>query len=171
MDTATRPSVLDYPVPARALAALVAALTAVALVGCGPRLQPIPPGAQQVHIVITESDVILDNGTVRAGPVYLVLDAPESGSIVFVQAKRTAAATPGPLTGEDIGRLAKGDTQWTAIEGMESGSCSAEQNAEARGKIGYCGNVFRVTLAQGFYAILGDAPELQPPMAVLEVRP
>lgn len=151
--------------------ATLAMLLAAGLVGCGPGHEPIPPGAQQVHIVITESEVRLDPASVRAGDVYLVLDAPAQGSFVFVQQKTTAEATPGPLTDDDLARLATGNSQFTAIEGISAGGCSAEQDAEARGQMGYCGNVFQVTLSQGKYAILSDAPEVQPPMAVLEVLP
>jgi hypothetical protein len=152
-------------------AVALVALAAVALAGCGPGHEPIPPGAQQVHVVITESEVGLDPPTARAGDVYLVLDAPPQGSFVFVQRKRTAAETPGPMSDDDLARLAEGDTQWTAIEGISAGGCSAEQDAEARGQMGYCGNVFKMTLTEGKYAVLSDAPEVQPPMAVLEVVP
>ena len=42
-------------------------------------MTPIPPGAQEVHVVITESEVRLDPATFRAGDVYLVLDGPVPG--------------------------------------------------------------------------------------------
>ena len=151
--------------------AALAMLLAAGLIGCGPGHEPIPSGAQQVHIVITESGVRLDPATVHAGDVYLVLDAPAEGSFVFVQRKSTAEETPGPLTDDDLARLADGDTQGTAMEGIGAGGCSAEQDAEARGQMGHCGNVFKMTLSEGKYAILGDAPELLPPIAVLEVLP
>jgi hypothetical protein len=76
-------------------AAVLAALLMVATVGCGPTHHPIPVGSQQVHVVITDSEVRLDPTAVSAGDVYLVLDAPAKGSIVFVEAKATADATPG----------------------------------------------------------------------------
>lgn len=152
-------------------------LLAVVLVGCS-RATPIPAGAQQVHVVITGSEVRLDPATVRAGEVYLVLDAPLEGSIVFVQRKRTAAESPGPLSDDDLARLAQGDTQGTEIGGMDAGGCSAAQNAEDRGQMGPCGNVMKVVLREGKYAIVGGAPEVDPttglpppPMAVLEVLP
>jgi len=63
-------------------------LLAVLAVGCGRGQKPIPPGAQQVHVVVTRFDVRLDPATVRAGNVYLVLDAPEDGSYAFVQRQR-----------------------------------------------------------------------------------
>jgi hypothetical protein len=54
---------------------------------------------------------------------------------------------------------------------MDAGGCSAEQNAEARGQEGYCGNVLKVTLTAGKYAVLGGAPEDAARMLVLEVLP
>ena len=171
MDAEIKTSGHSRPRPVRRLAGIAVALVAVALVGCGPGHEPIPAGAQQVHVVITEAEVRLDPPTVRAGDVYLVLDEPEDGSFVFVQRKRTAEETPGPMTDDDLARLAMGDTQWTAIDGISAGGCSPEQNAEARGQMGYCGNVFMVTLTEGKYAVLSDTPESRPPMAILEVLP
>lgn len=163
------PSVVGGPPAALAL------LLAAGLVGCGPGHEPIPSGAQQVHIVITDSEVRLEPATVRVGDVYLVLDAPAQGSFVFVQQKTTAEATPGPLTDDDLALLSTGNSQFTAIEGISAGGCSAEQDAEARGQMGYCGNVFQVTLSEGKYAVLGNGPGNpgDPPssMAVLEVLP
>ena len=143
--------------------------------GCGG-LTPIPPGAQQVHVVATDSKLDLQPTTVRAGDVYIVLDGPRE-SISVVSRKRTAEETPGPMSDDDLDRLAQGDTEGTAMEGISVG-CSAEQRAAARGKVGYCGNVFRLVLAAGKYAFLLDPPEGDPPlpipadsMAILEVMP
>ncbi len=161
----------------RNAAVALVGLLAVVLVGCGRGQTPIPPGAQVVHIAVTQSEVRLDPGTVRAGDVYLVLDAPLDGSIVFVQRKRTAAETPGPLSDDDLARLAHGDTEGTSIGGMDAGGCDAAQNAEDRGQMGPCGNVLKVVLLGGKYAILGDMPGSNPPgrplpsIAVLEVLP
>jgi hypothetical protein len=143
--------------------------------GCGvPR--PIPSDAQQVHVAATESELHLQPATVRAGDVYVVLDGPRE-SLVVVSRKRTAAETPGPMTDDDLDRLAGGSTEGTAIEGLSVG-CSAEQRAAARGKVGYCGNVFKLVLAAGKYAFLLDSPDSDPPqpvpagaMAILEVTP
>jgi hypothetical protein len=146
-------------------------LMATVLVGCGSGSTPIPAGAQEVHVVITESEVRLDPATVRAGDVYLVLDAPADGSIVFVEQQLTATETPGPLSDEALERLAGGDTEGTAIGGIDAGGCDPAQNAAARGHTGPCGNAMHLVLVEGKYAILGDAPELQPQMAVLEVLP
>ncbi len=169
--------------------AILLGLVAGVLVGCGRGQTPIPAGAQVVHVVATESEVRLDPATVRAGDVYLVLDEPLEGSITFVERKRTAADTPGPLDDNDLERLAHGDTEFTSIGGLGVGGCSAAQNAEDRGQMGPCGNVMKVTVRPGKYAILGPGWTMQetepsvdptaapggfvPPtsMAVLEVLP
>jgi hypothetical protein len=161
-------------------------LLVVVLVGCGRGQTPIPPGAQEVHVMVTESEVRLDPATVHAGDVYLVLDGPVQ-SVVFVQRMRTEAETPGPLSDDDLARLAHGDTQGTGLQGM-SVACSDSQRAEDRGQMGPCGNVYKVVLVEGKYAILGPGwtpqatepssdPTAGPPgllprfMAVLEVLP
>ena len=154
----------------------VLGLLGALLAACGPGQTPIPPGAQQVHVVVMESEVVLTPTTIRAGDVYIVLDAPEDGSFLFVRQKSAAAATPGPLSDDDLARLARRDTQGTAIEGLDAGGCAPEQDAAARGHIGPCGNVYLVRLVEGKYAILGETPEggspdVPPPMAVLEVLP
>lgn len=154
----------------------LASLLLVALLGCS-RATPIPEGAQVVHVVITTSEVRLDPPTVRAGEVYLVLDAPVSGSFAFVERKAAADATPGPLSDDDLARLARGDTQGTSVGGLDAGGCSEEQNAEDRGRMGPCGNVMKVSLVDGKYAIVGGSPEGDPatgrvpPSAVLQVLP
>lgn len=141
------------------------------LVGCGPQATPIPPGAQVVHVVITGSEVRLEPATVHAGDVYLVLDAPAEGSLLFVQHQLAAGDAPGPLSDEALNQLAHGNSEATSIGGIDAGGCDAAQNAAARGHMGLCGNAMKVVLIAGQYAILADAPELMPPMAVLEVLP
>ncbi len=163
-------------------------LLAAVLVGCGRGQKPIPPGAQQVHVVVTGSEVRLDPATVRAGDVYVVLDTPRS-SVGFVERQRAATESPGPLSDNDLARLAGGDTEGTAVGGFSLSGCSDAQRAEDRGQQGYCGNVFKVVLSAGKYAFLGPEWTLQqtepstdptvgaggfsPPssMAVLEVLP
>lgn len=149
---------------------------AVGLVACGRGQAPIPAGAQQVHVVIARSTVRLDPDTVPAGDVYVVLDAPGS-SVGFAQRQRTADETPGPLSEEDLERLARGDTGGTAISGFDDSGCSAEQRAEDRGQMGYCGNVFKLVLAPGKHAFFAGDLDGMPPgdysesIAVLEVVP
>lgn len=150
-------------------------LLAIGLTGCA-RSQPIPDGAQLVHVEVVGSEVRLDPVTVPAGEVYVVLDT-RGSSVGFAQRQATAAATPGPLRDEDLERLARGDTQGTAIGGFDDVGCSEQQRAEDRGQMGPCGNVFRLVVAPGKYAFFtgnldvvaeGGGP---PSIAILEVTP
>lgn len=154
--------------------------------GCGRGQARIPAGAQEVHIVVIESGLRLDRATVRAGDVYVVLDTPRS-SVGFVSRQR-GNLDNGPLSDDDIARLAHGDTQGFAVGGFDVQGCSDEQRAEDLGRMGYCGNVFKNTLVPGKYAFTGPgwseqqteplvAPTAGPPgslpgwVAVLEVLP
>lgn len=168
---------------------MLVALQIVTIVACDTRGEPVPPGAQVVHVVATMSGVLLEPAVVRAGAVYLVLDEPLVGSFGFVERKRTAGETPGPLNDDDLERLARGDTEGTSIGGLDAGGCGREQDAAARDRMGPCGNVMKVIVAAGKYAVLGpgwveQASEASvdptappsgfvPPssMAVLEVTP
>jgi hypothetical protein len=151
-------------------------LGVLVLVGCGRGQEAVPAGAQLVSVNATESEVRLDPPTVRAGEVYVVLETPGS-SVGFVQRKSTAEEKPGPLTDEDLARLAHGDTEGTAISGFEDIGCSPEQRAEDRGRMGPCGNVFKLVLVAGKYAFfagdLDGAPtgDHSGSIAVLEVLP
>lgn len=166
------------PRPRRRLAVKIglAVLLGGAVVGCGRGQTPIPAGAQQVHVVVVGSEVRLDPTTVRAGDVYVVLDTPGS-SVGFAQRQRSEADIPGPLTEEDIDRLARGDTEGTAIGGFDDSGCSPEQRAEDRGRMGPCGNVFQVSLTPGMYAFFTGNLDGAPPgdyserIAVLRVVP
>jgi hypothetical protein len=159
---------------------LARAILAIGLVGGVPLgctgLTPVPSGAQQVHVTSTDSELHLQPETVRAGDVYLVLDGPRQ-SVVLVSRKRTAEETPGPMTDDDLERITHGDTEGTSMEGFSVG-CSADQRAAARNLVGYCGNVYKLVLGAGKYAILLDSPDSDPPrlvparsMVVLEVTP
>ena len=150
-------------------------LIAGSLAGCGRGQTAIPPGAHLVHVEVIGSEVRLDPVTVPAGDVYVVLDTPGS-SVGFAQRKGTAAETPGPLSDEDLDRLARGDTERTAIGGFDDIGCSEEQRAQDRGQMGPCGNVFKIVLAPGKYAFFGGNPEGGAgtgarPIEVLEVTP
>jgi hypothetical protein len=151
----------------RAILLLVAA--AMAIDGCS-RSAPIPAGAQQVHVVITESSVRLAPSTVRAGDVYLVLDAPPDGSLFFFS--RGGSPVLSPLTQSDLDRLAGGNTQGTEMTGLDAGGCSPAQNAEDRGRLGPCGNVLKVVLEPGRYAVTAEPLEgvgtNSTPLALLE---
>ncbi len=157
-----------------ALAVGIAGVLAGALAACGRGQTPIPEGAQQVRVVVDGQAVRLDPATVPAGDVYVVLDTPGS-SVGFAQRKRSAEETPGPLTSQDIERLAQGDTEGTSISGFEDVGCAPEQRAEDRGRMGPCGNVFHMVLTPGTYVFFTGTLEGGPPgdysgrMAVLEV--
>ncbi|MGH2488714.1 MAG: hypothetical protein ACRDFR_03760, partial [Candidatus Limnocylindria bacterium] len=75
----------------------------------------IPPDAQEVHIVVTESTVTLEPATVHAGDVYFIVDesADATGDAAFTFVSRgepgQEGADPLPLSDEDVARLAEGD--------------------------------------------------------------
>ena len=153
-------------VPRFTTAGVVAML--LALAACTGNA-PIPSGAQQVQVTVTDSSVDLQPGSVAAGDVYLVLD---DGSISFVERKAGAYATSGPLTDEQIAQIVAGDLQDTSISGVEANNCDPEQNAAARGMTGPCGNVMFVSVQPGSYLIVGGTPETGgAPSAVLTVTP
>jgi hypothetical protein len=129
------------------------------LVGC-ERATSIPPGAQQVHVIASETEIRLNPTTVHAGDVYLVLDVPQRG-VELIRSSGQAGVS-GALTDDDLARVA--------------------QNADAEGigieilTVSCCGNVYKETLASGKYAILLlDAASSvgSPPasLAVLQVVP
>ena len=141
---------------------ILAVVLASGLVSCEPGPISVPSGAQQVHIAATASEVRLNPTTVRAGDVYLVLDGPVQNA-ELVERQPTAEGSPGPMTDQDLARLARGDTQGTLIEAIS---------------VGCCGNVFRMVLPAGKYAFIisdpgGKSGGLVPPrsMAVLVVTP
>jgi hypothetical protein len=151
-------------------------LAVLLVVGCGRGQTAVPAGAQLVAVSATGSEVHLDPATVRAGDVYVVLETPGS-SVGFAQRKSTAAERPGALTDEDLARLAHGDTQGTEIGGFDDHGCSPEQRADDRGRMGPCGNVFKLVLRAGKYAFFAGNLDGAPPgdhsgsIAVLEVLP
>ena len=162
----------NFPIRRAGQLAVLLGLLAIATAGCWRGQATIPPGGQQIHVSVTEANVRLDPATVPAGDVYVVLDTPGS-SVGFASRQDRAEATPGPLSDDDLARLALGDTQWTAITGFDNVGCSADQRAEDWGLMGYCGNVFKETLTPGKYAFFIGDPEGDGPqsIAVLEVVP
>jgi hypothetical protein len=170
---------------------VIVRLLVTVLAGCGSGEATIPPGAQVVHLVATESEVRLGSAGVHAGEVFLQLDEPlDGGGFTFVERKSSAAETPGPLTDNDLERLAHGDTEGTSSSAYGP-SCGGPQGA-MRGRLvqpGVCGNVWKFVLVAGKYAILGPGWTEQeteasvdptanpagfvapPTMAVLEVLP
>jgi hypothetical protein len=143
-------------------------LLMVVLVGCGGGTPP--PGAQQVQITVTDAELHLDPATVHAGDLYLALNLPGS-SVLLVQRQRGENDPPGPLSDDDLARLAHGgDAQGFSITHMSDPGC-----AEDRGRMGPpCGNVYHLgVMGPGRYALLIGTIEHGPPqsMAVLEVLP
>ena len=141
---------------------ILVALLAGVPVGCEPGSIAVPPGAQQVHIAATASEVRLNPTTARAGDVYLVLDGPVQ-NVELVERQPSAAGSPGPMSDQDLARLARGDTEGTLIENIS---------------VGCCGNVFKMVLPAGKYAFIisdpgGKSGGLVPPrsLAVLQVVP
>lgn len=148
---------------------------AAILAGCSildpARGEPIPPNAQVVHVTIRDETVQLQPDRVRAGDIYLVIDEPPDGSIVFVGGGESSGEL-GPLASGAIERLERGDTEGTGISGFQAGGCSDEQAEAARGRTGPCGNVMQVRVSPGHYAVMTDAPEAGGvPVTVLTVTP
>ena len=163
---------------ARSLRASLILVLGLALGGCGPSTR-VPADAQLVHVVASDASVRVEPATVPAGDVYFVLEE-ATEAVVFVQRKASEQETPGPLMAEDLGRLTRGDTQFTAIQGFETSGCSPQERGAHRGELripGSCGNVFWVpSLAAGSYALLpsdasGNPTGTSVPMAVLEIVP
>ena len=99
----------------------------------------------------------LEPATARAGDIYFVVDTP-GAAVSWVQRQSTEEETPGPMSDADLARLARGDTQ-----GMAFTCCFGTGEPY--------GNVHKVTLSPGKYALLTRQPETPGPMAVLEVLP
>lgn len=151
---------------------LVGLLTGL-LAGCGRGQSPVPSGAQEVHVTVTDSEVRLNPATAHAGDVYVVLDTPGSG-VGFVRRQTTAQEAPGPLTDDDLARIRQGgDAQGFNMSGFAAGGCDASQDLEDFGRMGPCGNVELVVLSAGKYVFFSGVLELGPPtsMAILEVLP
>lgn len=151
---------------------VLVSLLAIVLAGCG-RGMPIPAGAQEVHVTVTDSDVRLDPATAHAGDIYIVMDVPRSG-VGFVRRQPTAEETPGPLTADDLARITQGgDAQGFNMSGFAAGDCDEAQDAEDFGRSGPCGNVELMALSPGKYVFFSGVLELGPPssMAILEVVP
>jgi hypothetical protein len=99
----------------------------------------VPPGAQQVEVEVTATEVRLTPATVRAGDVYVVLETPRSGVTI----------TEDELVG----------TELPTHRDFDLSGCTDAQRAEDRGQQGYCGNVFKVTLSAGKYVFFSSAAD------------
>ena len=98
--------------------------TLLALAACTGNA-PIPSGAQQVQVTVTDSGVVLQPESVAAGDVYLVLD---DGSISFVERKAGAYGTSEPLSEEQIAQI--GDRQPPGHVGLRPGGEQLRRGAE-----------------------------------------
>jgi hypothetical protein len=140
----------------KVVVAIVTVLVAM-LAGCGQGQATVPSGAQLVHLVATQSEVRLSPATVHAGDIFIQLDELlDGGSFTFVVGAASATATPGPMSDNDLERLAHGDTQGTG-QSSYGPSCSGPQGADV-GHLsapGVCGDVWKIALVPGKYAILG----------------
>jgi hypothetical protein len=183
------PPVLAIGATAMAFLFALSALALAGLTACGSS-GAIPADAQLVRVTVTQSEVRLEPASVRAGDVYMVLEGPIPAAAIVGREREDAtgagmAFTPGPLNDADLARLERGDSQFTAT-GMMEVSCNPEQQEAMRGRQGQCGNVFKIDVVPGSYAIVHggcggyqpDCPEEPrttpaggPIMAVLRVEP
>lgn len=160
-----------------------AALLALGCAGPTPELldpgagSTVPPGAQVVHVAITDRHVALSPAIVRGGAVYLVLDASPTKGAVLVGGAAPGEPDGAPLRSGALERLASGNVDGTSITGFDAGGCSPDQDAAGKDRLGPCGNVAMVVVRAGQYAILAEAPEANAtrptplPMGVLTVTP
>jgi hypothetical protein len=150
------------------VAVLLAGIVAGTFAGCELFCKTrVPADGQVVRISATATELRLDPSSVRAGDVYLELDPAEHG-VSFISELPPDFQTGGrdllPLSDEDIASI------------RQIGS--AEGTAENAFSIGGCGNVFKVTVFPGNYALVIDrnvgagppAPALLL-VAVLQVLP
>jgi hypothetical protein len=156
---------MNHPASLALFRAVVLPLLAAGLLaGCGHGPITIPPGVQEVHVVVDGDTVRLEPATARAGEVYLVLDNPDNpgANLIFIGRMTAPEETPGPLSDVELDRIVHGDMFQTS------------------GESGF-GIVTKLALAPGKYLFVTDDPmELaessggavpQESMAVLQVLP
>jgi hypothetical protein len=159
--------VMNRPATLASFRAVVLPILVAGLVaGCGHHPITVPPGAQDVHVMVNGDMVDLQPATVRAGDVYLVIDNPGT-SVSLVERKATPDESPGPLSDVELDRVAHGDIFHTQI------TCCFEN--------GRFGNVGKLVVAPGNYVfVTGDPTALaeksggvipQQSLAVLRVLP
>ncbi len=107
----------------------------------------LPPGAQIQRLTVTSSGVVLDTTTVSAGEVNLFVSWP-----VYDTGQRIELI--GPLEGEEIDKLAGGDTGWMAAYGYGGAKSRAPWVAESwgGGPLDTEGYLATVSLARGPHA-------------------
>jgi hypothetical protein len=111
----------------------------------------VPAGAQQVEVEVTATEVRLMPASVRAGDIYLVLVTPRS-SINITQDELVETDVPSEFSFDLTG-------------------CTDAQRSADRGQIGYCGNVFKVNLSAGKWAVISTSGDAGKGFGRLEVRP
>jgi hypothetical protein len=130
-----------------ALGAVIAAVLAVVLAGCGCS-SPVPSGVQELHVAVGPSEVRLNPATVHAGDVYVAMDVPCT-SVGFVW-RAQGSVEIAPMSDDDIDRFRHGDMYLTGTSSFDNGTCApATPNGD---RIGECGNVQKTTLVEGKYA-------------------
>jgi hypothetical protein len=123
-----------------------------------------------VHVELSGMEVRLQPDIVQAGDVYLVVDTPGAGPVVISSGAggSGSAADLAPLSDQDLARLREGSTYLMTISaGYGTGAPH--------------GNVHKLVLDAGHYALLADNPERlamanggtipSAQLAVLEVLP
>jgi hypothetical protein len=96
----------------------------------------VPAGAHLVEVEVTSQEIRVAPSTVPAGDVYFVLVTPRS-SITITEDELVATDIPSDRNFDLLG-------------------CTDAQRAEDRGQVGYCGNVFKVTLSAGKYVVINS---------------
>ena len=148
----------------------IAAVLAVVVAGCGCT-SPVPAGVQELHVVITSSEVRLNPSTVHRGDVYVVMDVPCSHVRFLWRAGGPVEIAP--LSDDDLARFRRGDEQGTGMSGFDNNTCPAPSSNGAGDRMGECGNVQKMVLSEGKYAFFLEAADGVTPraIAVLEVVP
>jgi hypothetical protein len=133
------------------VAALLVVVLGLLLSGIVRAHSPVPLGAQQVEVEVTTTGVRLSPASVPAGDIYLVLVTPRS-SINVTQDELVQTDVPSEFAFDLTG-------------------CTDAQRAADRGQIGYCGNVFKVNLAAGKWAVISTSGDAGKGFGRLEVLP
>jgi hypothetical protein len=94
----------------------------------------VPSGAQRVEVELSSTAVEVNPSTVQAGDVYVVL----------LTARSSITITEEELVDTDI----------PTHRDFDLFGCTDAQRAEDRGLQGYCGNVFKVNLSAGTWAVI-----------------
>ena len=112
----------------------------------------VPPGAQMVNVAVSPTQIQVDPTSVPAGDVYVVLVTPRASITI---------------TADELA-----ETDIPTDHNFDLFGCTDAQRAADLGRIGYCGNVFKLTLDPGKYVILStDVGASGQALGRLEVTP